>query len=349
MGTELEELLRALDQSPWDANAAMTACKTAADYNSICAGKTSGDPALRASHKLPHHYLGKDANAAGVRAARQRFGQTEGLTNREEARRHLFETHKLPSDEGSSGRPPRDGIVRAAPGTLELRSIDGDTRQHLVGHFAVFNEWAEIDSLFEGRFLEQIAPGSFTKTFSEHTPKVLFQHGMDPELHNKPLGIPEELREDDIGAWFDVPLFAGLPPLVMDGLGSEPPAYGSSFRFRVMREEIEEEPERSDHNPDGLPERTIKEADVMEFGPVTFPAYAGATAGIRSMTDEFVFADFAADPKRLVDLIDHLRATRADAPPEDHAPSDAGQPPTSERRVPLFGQGDEEERPPWLL
>lgn len=42
---------------------------------------------------------------------------------------------------------------------------------------------------------------------------------------------------------------------------------------------------RSTWNPDALPERTIRSAQVFEFGPVTFPAYVGATAGIRSPTD----------------------------------------------------------------
>jgi hypothetical protein len=35
-----------------------------------------------------------------------------------------------------------------------------------------------------------------------------------------------------------------------------------------MREEIvEDDPGASAYNPNGLPERTIKEAQVMEFGP----------------------------------------------------------------------------------
>jgi HK97 family phage prohead protease len=334
-----------LDESAWDANAAMTACKTAADYNQICAGVKAGDPALRASHALPHHYLGKPANAAGLRAGRQRFGQTEGLTNREAARVHLFETHSLPTDTEAAGRPPRDGIVRALPGQVVMRS-DDDDRSHMVGRFAVFDEWAEIDSVFEGHFMERVAPGAFTKTFREHVPKVLFQHGADPELHNKPLGLIEELREDATGAVYDVALFRGLPPLVLDGLAAG--AYGSSFRFRVMREDLNDDAEASDHNPDGLPERTIKEADVFEFGPVTFPAYAGATAGIRSLTDEIVFSQFAGDPARLVELIDHMRATRPDVAHDDPAPPAAGPRPTVGRREPLFGQ-DGKEKPGWML
>ena len=33
-----------------------------------------------------------------------------------------------------------------------------------------------------------------------------------------------------------------------------------------------------------LPVRTLQEVRLHEFGPVTFPAYAAATAGIRSVT-----------------------------------------------------------------
>ena len=36
-----------------------------------------------------------------------------------------------------------------------------------------------------------------------------------------------------------------------------------------------------------LPERTIREARLFEFGPVVYPANPGATAGIRGLTDYF--------------------------------------------------------------
>ena len=36
-----------------------------------------------------------------------------------------------------------------------------------------------------------------------------------------------------------------------------------------------------------MPERTLKEVRLLEFGPVVYPAYLGATAGVRSLTDWF--------------------------------------------------------------
>ena len=56
------------------------------------------------------------------------------------------------------------GIIRALKPGIEVRdSVDGGMPT-LHGHFAVFNEWTEINSLMEGNFLERIAPGAFKKT-----------------------------------------------------------------------------------------------------------------------------------------------------------------------------------------
>lgn len=167
----------------------------------------------------------------------------------------------------------------------------------LYGHFSTFNTWTEINSTFEGNFLERVAPGSFVRTFARDRGalRVLFQHGRDPQLGDRILGIPSTLREDAFGAAYEVPLFRGLEqeaPLLMEGLRAG--AYGASFRFKVLREDLNQSPSVSNYNPKGLPERTIREAKVMEFGPCTFPAYAGATAGVRSLTDWFVEQAVAA-------------------------------------------------------
>jgi HK97 family phage major capsid protein/HK97 family phage prohead protease len=185
---------------------------------------------------------------------------------------------------------PRDNLVRAVfPADLELRDAPGAAETPtLTGHFAVFNEWTEINSMWEGQFMERIAPGAFSKTISENTSqmRVLFNHGSDPSIGDKVLGTIGSLTEDKTGARYEVPLFdtaynAELLPGLRAGV------YGASFRFTVMREEIVDEPKPSASNPRGLPERTIQEARVMEFGPVTFPAYGAATAGVRSMTDQY--------------------------------------------------------------
>lgn len=209
--------------------------------------------------------------------------------------------------------PPRDELFRAFRPGVELRDDGTDEGPVMVGHFAVFNRWTEIDSLWEGRFLERIAPGAFRKTFREgrDAMRVLFQHGHDPQVGDKPIGSIRELREDDTGAYYEVPLLDAryVTEDVLPGLRAG--VYGASFRFRVLREEFVQEPKVSAENPAGLPERTIKEAVVREFGPVTFPAYPEATAGIRSLTDEMVLGRLARDPRGVARLLETLSGSVA--------------------------------------
>jgi HK97 family phage prohead protease len=178
----------------------------------------------------------------------------------------------------------RSTILRASP-LLLVRGEEGEPLT-LHGYFARFNVWAEIDSVFEGTFLERISPGAFSRTFAEDRSRmrVLFQHGRDPVAGSKPLGPIVTLREDGAGALYEVPLLdTGYVREIVPGLRAG--LYGSSFRFRVTREEVVERPPLSGYNPRGLPERTILEARVVEFGPVSFPAYDGTTAEVRSLTD----------------------------------------------------------------
>lgn len=213
--------------------------------------------------------------------------------------------------------------IRALCPGYELRESD-DGGRTLFGHFAVFNRWTEIDSFREGRFLEQIAPGAFRKTIRENRDRIraLFQHGMDPQIGDKPIADIKELREDEEGVYYEADLFPGVPELVVDGLRSN--QYGASFRFEPMRAARNERPELSEHNPEGLPERTLKEVRLFEFGPVTFPAYAEATSDLRSLTDHFFFEELARHPQEARALL--LEVPEPSPEDEDDAPAepDAG-------------------------
>jgi HK97 family phage prohead protease len=237
-----------------------------------------------------------------------------------------------------SSRPPRDGIRAINPG-LKFRSaeeagLDDGYLGVVEIRFSPMNEWTEINSAWEGRFLERFASGSWKKTIRERADqiKALFQHGGDPQIGDKPLGPIHDLREDEDYGYGEVALMdtsynRDLLPGLKEGL------YGASHRFSTVREEEVLDPEPSDYNPHGLPERTIKEARLYEFGPVTFPAYAGATAGMRSMTDEFLLSCFRSNPDRLRSMFE--RATDlSKAPKATPAPSPADAAPTGTSAAP---------------
>lgn len=254
----------------------------------------------------------------------------------------------------------RQSVIRAiAPGP-QVREED-EASPTLFGHFSVFDRWTEINSVWEshtlglsGAFMERISPGAFRKTFRENRDriKLLFQHGRDPQLADKPLGRIEELREDDTGAYYEATLYDGVPDLVMSGLRDG--QYGASFRFDVMRDDVVTEVKPSEENPSGLPQRTIKEVRLHELGPVTWPAYADATAGVRSLTDHFVFEYLERHPEvvRSVLAVDLSPLGDMDMPSEEGdapADTDAGITTSDQARRESRDYLTREEVPSWQL
>ena len=185
----------------------------------------------------------------------------------------------------TTNRPPALAVrAGGRRGALKLRAATNEGMPTLTGHFAVFNAPTEIDSVWEGPpFIERIAPGAFNATIAEDRNAIqcLFQHGMDPQAGERPLGPIATLREDPVGAFYEVPLLDAT--YVHDLVpGLEAGVYGASFCFRATAEEWDEAPGPSAGNPTGLPERVLRAVELIEFGPVTFPAYEGATAGLRA-------------------------------------------------------------------
>lgn len=238
----------------------------------VAAEAAGGSDSASRSHSRP---IGRVASRQRARAS------LEGL------RAYAAEEHE---------KPPADvpvvGLlrgVRAGAGLAAQADDQAERRPHLVGHFATFDDWYEVNSVLEGHFLERITLGAFAKTFQEQRDRLraIFDHGLDPQIGLKPLGPIEKLFEEaGAGAAYDVALIdtfynRELIPGIEAGL------YGASFRFRVIKEEFDPRPGRSAHNPQGLPERTIKELLVREFGPAPFPVSSGPTASLRSLTDHF--------------------------------------------------------------
>lgn len=213
----------------------------------------------------------------------------------------------------------RSGGVTPTLSALPVRADSGDVPADgrlgtLLVDFSRFNSWYEINSFWEGRFLERTVRGSFRKTIAERGSrvKVLFNHGFDFHIGDKILGVPEVLEERSTSPHMEVPLLdtsynRDLEPGLRAG------GYGSSFMFEVLGESWDREPEKSDYNPEGLPERTITEVRLLEAGPVTWPANPDATAGMRSAsgTDWLVEQLQQRDKDLREDLVRSLAGFRA--------------------------------------
>ena len=190
------------------------------------------------------------------------------------------------------------------------RSVSFETRDSgddgftLEGYGAVFNQATRIDS-HEGRFDEVIDRGAFTKTLSERTPVLQFDHGRDPATGSVPIGSIQDIRSDDHGLFVSARLHdnARVEP-IRQAIASGA-VDGMSFRFQVMRDDWDEAGE--------TPMRTLREVSLLEVGPVVFPAYAGASVGVRS-----ILATLPEDERAA--LIEEIRqAILLDVPDVDEA------------------------------
>ncbi len=192
-------------------------------------------------------------------------------------------------------RPPRVGLTRNTASASSrinalARSRVPGSLGIMSGYPSVFNQWTEVASVREGHFLEQIAPGSFRNAVADPSSvKIQFQHGRDPFLGERPLGVLNVLREDSHGLYYEVDLVptAGVReilPLLENGL------LGASFRFTVMSERYDPMPQASSYNPGRIPERIVTDVKLMEAGPVVYGQYKNASSGIKPVQSSLTLA-----------------------------------------------------------
>jgi phage head maturation protease len=250
-------------------------------------------------------------------------------------------------------RPPL-ASVREAPFALRAAG-DGEPNDGLTldGYGAVFNNLTTIDS-WEGRFREQIAPGSMKRSFRETPPKIQFDHGRHPMIGSIPIAELRSISEDTdpvlapaggahiIGRVFDNWLMAPVRDAIAAGAIN-----GMSFRFSVVpgRESwtyadgTPIKDERSlmteldrcmygDVPDEELPIRTLKELKVPEVGPVTWPAYESTSVSMRSKVIDLGRLVDPAQRKLLAEAV--FIADRAESDPQRAAaPMDADDDPAA--------------------
>ena len=138
-----------------------------------------------------------------------------------------------------------------------------------MGHAAVFSKRANIGDFF----IEQFAPGAFTKTISEADVRMLINHDPNLVLARSKAGTLR-LSEDRKGLLTDAdmaPTTYGLDLAVSLERGD---VSQMSIMFRATRDEWDETGK--------IPVRTVHEAQLFDVSPVTFPAYDATDAALRS-------------------------------------------------------------------
>lgn len=151
----------------------------------------------------------------------------------------------------------------------------------LKGLAVPFNQPTRIDNWHEGTFDEQFHMGAFKRTLGMRTPVLQFDHGTHPLIGSLPIGTFTELRETRRGLEVEAQIFgADLFAPLREALATDA-IDGMSIRFRPIRIEVTEPEARTDDGDVEL--RTVTEAELIELGPVIFPAYAGTSVDMRSV------------------------------------------------------------------
>lgn len=165
----------------------------------------------------------------------------------------------------------------------EIRTSDNGEKR-FAGHAAVFNQRTAIGNPLTWGFYEQVADGAFSKTLSEGDARFLIDHNPYYVVSRKSAGTLT-LAQDKVGLATDSALDAELS--YVNDLAANlrnGNITGMSFGFYVVKDDWDEEDiETSDGNTATVEVRTIREVKLVEVSAVTFPAYEGTDAGLRSL------------------------------------------------------------------
>lgn len=158
--------------------------------------------------------------------------------------------------------------------TFDFTPVPTDDGLTLEGYAAVFDAPTRISG-WEGNFTETVRKGAFARAVRQNPRPVLqFDHGQHPLLGSIPIGAVSSLKEDQRGLYVQARIHDNwMTEPVRDAIRSEA-IRGMSFRFRV--------PEGGDEWNDDGTQRSLIDVDLLELGPVVFPAYPETEVSLRS-------------------------------------------------------------------
>ncbi|MBS1372065.1 MAG: HK97 family phage prohead protease [Lentisphaeria bacterium] len=178
--------------------------------------------------------------------------------------------------------------IRSTAAPVELR-VSGDGRAVLAGYAAVFPDGTDGSCYRYGSVTETIAPGAFARALRDKQDvRALFNHDSGNLLGRLSSGTLR-LQEDQTGLRYEIDLPDTTQGRDVRTLVERGDLSGSSFAFRVKTETWR----KDDTNPNCYL-REIGDVDLIEVGPVTFPAYAGTQAAMRSEDIEALEAEAEA-------------------------------------------------------
>jgi len=221
---------------------------------------------------------------------------------------------------------------------ISVRS-GGDGRT-VDAYATVFNTPAEVRDA-DGEYIEEIDPAAFNRAI-EHSRRakggwnipVIFNHGMTifhtpSEIDSVPIGVPEEIRADKRGLftrtrYHDSPRAREVLEAIREGSIT---AYSFSGAFRRSDPPVPRGGFRSDA-AGNLKTVRRTESTLREFGPATFPVYAGAeVVGVRAEQAAYLLSRMApGEANRLATFLTsgtQLDQLEADTPDEGPVTEDS--------------------------
>lgn len=163
-----------------------------------------------------------------------------------------------------------------------------DGKKIIAGYASVFHDPNDPGTEYELRpgLKERVGYTAFSRALNEQQDvRALYNH--DPNHLLGRLGAGTlKLSVDAKGLRYEI-----APPDTQTGrdvLASieRGDLSGSSFSFEAVRHGITK-------NPDGSAVRTLEDVNLFDVGPVVFPAYKSATAGMRAVVSESVDKELA--------------------------------------------------------
>jgi HK97 family phage prohead protease len=177
----------------------------------------------------------------------------------------------------------RRDLALAAAG-VQLRAADDEQKvRGFAGHAAVFNQRTAIGNPLTWGFYEEIAPGAFTKTLSEGDARFLVDH--DTRLVVSRVSADSlRLSQDKAGLAVDADLDERLSYVADLVVNLElKNITGMSFGFRTVKDDWETVSVETSEGDIEAELRIIREVQLFEVSAVTFPAYEGTDAALRSV------------------------------------------------------------------